>query len=285
MDNFFTLLLILALIAIWYFIRKKPNKKYKNVSIIVAIISFFIVGLTNQSNSDNKASSKSIKTEKTSSKNSKQSSDKKRESSSKKKSSNKQKESSSKKKPSNKQKESSSKNKNLDEVKLGMTKDEVIKKFGKPSYQTSRNLLYGKKNIYLVDGKVTGGDYDALQKQVDKKHAKKKKEAKKDRIKNDKKKYLAALYALPEQTDYVIQDAQYSEQTGVTFVVSDDALSLTPAELKSAVHKIWNIGQNLSNKYSPLPGDMKSTYITVEDSSGNDLAVTSMWGSFKYKAN
>lgn len=272
MDNFFTLLLILALIAIWYFIRKKPNKKYKNVSIIVAIISFFVVGLTNQSNGDNKASSKGIKTEKTSSKNSKQSSDKKRESSSKKKS-------------SNKQKESSSKNKNLDEVKLGMTKDEVIKKFGKPSYQTSRNLLYGKKNIYLVDGKVTGGDYDALQKQVDKKNAKKKKEAKKDRIKNDKKKYLAALYALPAQTDYVIQDAQYSEQTGVTFVVSDDALSLTPAELKSAVHKIWNIGQNLSNKYSPLPGDMKSTYITVEDSSGNDLAVTSMLGSFKYKAN
>lgn len=58
-------------------------------------------------------------------------------------------------------------------IKLGMTKQEVIKKMGKPDTQTSRNLTYGKKNIYLVNSKVIGGNYKELQKQVDASESKK----------------------------------------------------------------------------------------------------------------
>lgn len=50
MNNFFTLLLILALIAIWYFIKKKPDKKYRNISIAIAIISFLGYGVSDRNN-------------------------------------------------------------------------------------------------------------------------------------------------------------------------------------------------------------------------------------------
>lgn len=44
MATSFTVILLIALIATWYFWKKSPNKKYRNVSIAIAIISFFVVG-------------------------------------------------------------------------------------------------------------------------------------------------------------------------------------------------------------------------------------------------
>lgn len=132
MATSFTVILLIALIATWYFWKKSPNKKYRNVSIAIAIISFFVVGLFGK-NSTAKPN-KSVETEKV----------------------------------------STSKQSRFSNIKLGMTKKEVIKELGKPDFQTSRNLTYGKKDIYLVDNKVIGGNYKALQKQVDKKNAEKK---------------------------------------------------------------------------------------------------------------
>jgi outer membrane protein assembly factor BamE (lipoprotein component of BamABCDE complex) len=132
MATSFTVILLIALIATWYFWKKSPNKKYRNVSIAIAIISFFVVGYFGKDSTAKP--NKSVETEKV----------------------------------------STSKQSRFSNIKLGMTKKEVIKELGKPDFQTSRNLTYGKKDIYLVDNKVIGGNYKSLQKQVDKKNAEKK---------------------------------------------------------------------------------------------------------------
>ncbi|WP_236671995.1 hypothetical protein [Enterococcus sp. BWB1-3] len=46
MDNLFALGIICSAFATWYFIRKKPNKRSRNISIGILIISFILLGIT-----------------------------------------------------------------------------------------------------------------------------------------------------------------------------------------------------------------------------------------------
>lgn len=44
MANLFTLIFIISCVGIWYFIKKSPNKKNRNIAIGVALISVLIIG-------------------------------------------------------------------------------------------------------------------------------------------------------------------------------------------------------------------------------------------------
>lgn len=46
MDTLFTLVFIVGCIGTWYFIKKNPNKKNRNISIGLIIVSALIVGIT-----------------------------------------------------------------------------------------------------------------------------------------------------------------------------------------------------------------------------------------------
>lgn len=46
MSTFFTLLFIMSAVGIWFFSKKQPNKKNRNIAIALTIISFLLVGLT-----------------------------------------------------------------------------------------------------------------------------------------------------------------------------------------------------------------------------------------------
>ncbi|MDT1943343.1 hypothetical protein AB6883_12900 [Carnobacterium maltaromaticum] len=53
MNNLFLLLLIVSAVGIWYFIKKEPNRKYKNYSIIALVVFFILFGVTSpDSNTD-----------------------------------------------------------------------------------------------------------------------------------------------------------------------------------------------------------------------------------------
>lgn len=49
MDTLFTLVFIIGCIGVWYFIKKNPNKKNRNISIGLIIVSAIIVGITSPS--------------------------------------------------------------------------------------------------------------------------------------------------------------------------------------------------------------------------------------------
>lgn len=51
--NTLSLIVLASAIGTWYFIKKHPNTKYRNISIAVLVISFIVVGITSQSNSTN----------------------------------------------------------------------------------------------------------------------------------------------------------------------------------------------------------------------------------------
>lgn len=53
MVTLLSLIFILGCIGIWYFIKKQPNKKYRNACIGIAIFSALLVGILNPSNSLN----------------------------------------------------------------------------------------------------------------------------------------------------------------------------------------------------------------------------------------
>lgn len=55
MNNLFTILLVISCIGIWFFIKKSPNKKRRNIAIVLAVVSFFGFGVTQ--NSDSKTTS------------------------------------------------------------------------------------------------------------------------------------------------------------------------------------------------------------------------------------
>ena len=44
LKNILTLIFLVSAFGIWYFIKKNPNKKYRNISIAVLIGSIFIIG-------------------------------------------------------------------------------------------------------------------------------------------------------------------------------------------------------------------------------------------------
>lgn len=58
MNTLFILLLILSAVGIWYFIKKKPNKKYRNYSAIVMVVCFILVGITSPSSNKEEVENK-----------------------------------------------------------------------------------------------------------------------------------------------------------------------------------------------------------------------------------
>ncbi|MCB5951496.1 hypothetical protein LI951_05410 [Enterococcus sp. BWT-B8] len=46
MATLFSLIFVLSAVSVWYFIKKRPNKKIRNYSIIALVISFLLVNVT-----------------------------------------------------------------------------------------------------------------------------------------------------------------------------------------------------------------------------------------------
>ncbi|EPD04848.1 hypothetical protein Lpp70_12512 [Lacticaseibacillus paracasei subsp. paracasei Lpp70] len=103
---------------------------------------------------------------------------------------------------------------------------------------------------------------------------------------NNYNNFLTAVSKIPQQTQNTITAATYDENTQtMELVLSDDALSLNDAELKNVVKAAWDAGKNIYEKYSPMPSNKVTLeQVTVKDSSGNELAKSSLFGGFKYEA-
>lgn len=112
-----------------------------------------------------------------------------------------------------------------------------------------------------------------------------KKLEKKTRAKNIKRNfvaYKADLAKLPTKTKNAITHAYYSKTSGGSvIVINDEVLDASDSAVRSTVHNAWKIGQNVFNNNSPLP-DSVNYLVTVQDEGGDQLAHTSMFGSFKY---
>lgn len=112
-----------------------------------------------------------------------------------------------------------------------------------------------------------------------------KKLEKKTRAKNIKRNfvaYKADLAKLPTKTKNAITHAYYSKTSGGSvIVINDELLNASDSAVRSTVHNAWKIGQNVFNNNSPLP-DSVNYLVTVQDEGGDQLAHTSMFGSFKY---
>lgn len=112
-----------------------------------------------------------------------------------------------------------------------------------------------------------------------------KKLEKKTRAKNIKRNfvaYKADLAKLPTKTKNAITHAYYSKTSGGSvIVINDEVLNASDSVVRSTVHNAWKIGQNVFNNNSPLP-DSVNYLVTVQDEGGDQLAHTSMFGSFKY---
>lgn len=67
METLLGLLFILGCVGIWYFARKKPNKRNRNISIAIVVLSVLIIGFLptgqTQTNPDSKEKTESKKTE------------------------------------------------------------------------------------------------------------------------------------------------------------------------------------------------------------------------------
>ncbi|MEE8823995.1 hypothetical protein LASUN_16320 [Lentilactobacillus sunkii] len=112
-----------------------------------------------------------------------------------------------------------------------------------------------------------------------------KKLEKKTRAKNIKKNFVAYktdLSQLSSKTKNAITHAYYSKISGgAVIVINNEILNSSDSVVRSTVHSAWKIGQNVYNNNSPLP-DSVSYMVTVQDEGGDQLAHTSMFGSFKY---
>lgn len=112
-----------------------------------------------------------------------------------------------------------------------------------------------------------------------------KKLEKKTRAKNIKRNfvaYKADLAKLPTKTKNAITHAYYSKTSGGSvIVINDEVLNASDSAVRSTVYNAWKIGQNVFNNNSPLP-DSVNYLVTVQDEGGDQLAHTSMFGSFKY---
>lgn len=104
---------------------------------------------------------------------------------------------------------------------------------------------------------------------------------------NEEKNYqqfLQAVANVPATTKNAISAANYDESTQtLTLVLTDDALSLQPAELKAVTKSAWDAGHRLYNQYSPMPDSKTGTgWVVIQDSAGDQLAKSSFFGGFKY---
>lgn len=107
----------------------------------------------------------------------------------------------------------------------------------------------------------------------------------KTRAKNIKRNfvaYKADLAKLPTKTKNAITHAYYSKTSGGSvIVINNEVLNASDSAVRSTVYNAWKIGQNVFNNNSPLP-DSVNYLVTVQDEGGDQLAHTSMFGSFKY---
>lgn len=63
LKNILTLIVLVSGFGIWYFIKKKPNKKYKNVSIAVLVGSLFVIGTFFSKNTTKTETTKPVTTQ------------------------------------------------------------------------------------------------------------------------------------------------------------------------------------------------------------------------------
>lgn len=110
-----------------------------------------------------------------------------------------------------------------------------------------------------------------------------KKAAKAQKAKKNFADYKAELKTLPSGTKGAITEAHYDSSTDqAVLVLSDDAMSFSNNELKTVSKSAWNLGNKMLNSYQPMPEDAVSGGIVIQDSAGNQIAHSSMFGNFKY---
>lgn len=117
--------------------------------------------------------------------------------------------------------------------------------------------------------------------QVKKKSANKSKKAKNLALLNE------ALGRIPAKTHHLITKAYLGDgNIDVHVVLSDDLLNESDAALRKNCKTAWQSTTNIVEELGPYPDgdiDADEPLIYIEDSSGNELARTNMWGSFKWE--
>lgn len=176
LNNVLSIIWIALIIFIFYFWKKKPNKKYLKVSIISFIAITLLIGLLPQSSSTKEATKTAEATSVSSSSRVTSSSSFKDSTS----------HDSSKDKSSEPKRNRIQKwwlKRKAGKLELGTSKAQVEKKLGKPDQDNGQMLLYDNFNLYFENNKLVGGDLPAIQKKVDKKIAKEKQERKEEQSK------------------------------------------------------------------------------------------------------
>lgn len=176
LNNVLSIIWIALIIFIFYFWKKKPNKKYLKVSIISFIAITLLIGLLPQSSSTKEAAKTAEATSVSSSSRVTSSSSFKDSTS----------HNSSKDKSSEPKRNKIQKwwlKRKAGKLELGTSKAQVEKKLGKPDQDNGQMLLYDNFNLYFENNKLVGGDLPAIQKKVDKKIAKEKQERKEEQNK------------------------------------------------------------------------------------------------------
>lgn len=113
------------------------------------------------------------------------------------------------------------------------------------------------------------------------------KKAKNKQIQKNFTDYKTFLSTLPSKTKNAITDAYLDNTSEVTvFVLNDDAMSLNSNSLKTVARSAWNTGNRIVGNYTPFPSKYENyERITIEDSAGNRIAHTSLFGGFKFDAD
>lgn len=176
LNNVLSIIWIALIIFIFYFWKKKANKKYLKVSIISFIAITLLIGLLPQSSSTKEAAKTAEATSVSSSSRVTSSSSFKDSTS----------HNSSKDKSSEPKRNKIQKwwlKRKAGKLELGTSKAQVEKKLGKPDQDNGQMLLYDNFNLYFENNKLVGGDLPAIQKKVDKKIAKEKQERKEEQSK------------------------------------------------------------------------------------------------------
>lgn len=117
------------------------------------------------------------------------------------------------------------------------------------------------------------------------------KKAPKASKKQTRKQNLADLKRLlanmPRKTDHAIIKAYVGEGgLDIRVVLNDNLLDQSDAALRKDCREVWQAATNLAHATGPFPsGDLDYTepLVYVEDSSGDELAKTNMWGDFKWE--
>lgn len=176
LNNILSIIWIALIICIFYFWKKKPNKKYLKASIIGFVAVTLLIGLLPQSNTT-KETTKTAEATSVSSSSRVTSSSSFKDSTS---------HNSSKDKSSEPKRNKIQKwwlKHKAEKLELGTSKSQVEKKLGNPDKDNGQMLLYDNFNLYFENNKLVGGDLPAIQKKVDKKIAKEKEQQKEEQSK------------------------------------------------------------------------------------------------------